>query len=232
MSWQPPDGTIVRRHVANVAAAIWPRRAGGLVVATERGFALLKADFDGVTPLVDAFDDPSVRMNAGGCDPQGRFYCGSMAYDFAPRRASLYQLDADHGVRVILRGVTISNGLVWSLEGSTVYYIDTPTQRVDAFDFDAAEGTLSNRRTVVEIPKSDGEPDGMTIDTEGSLWVAMWGGAAVHPTRHRATSTRWSTCRFRRSRLAPSAGRASTSSTSPHHVEDPASVSHRRARSS
>jgi sugar lactone lactonase YvrE len=90
-----------------------------------------------------------------------------MAYDFAPRRASLYQLDADHGVRVILRGVTISNGLVWSLEGSTVYYIDTPTQRVDAFDFDAAEGTLSNRRTVVEIPKSDGEPDGMTIDTEG-----------------------------------------------------------------
>jgi sugar lactone lactonase YvrE len=179
MSWEPPDGPIKRRHVATVAAAIRPRRAGGLVVATEHGFALLGADSDGVLPLVDAFDDPSLRMNDGGCDPQGRFYCGSMAYDFAPGRASLYQLDTDHVVHVALRGVTISNGLVWSLDGSTVYYIDTPTQRVDAFDFDATAGTFSERRTVVEIPTSDGEPDGMTIDVDGYLWVAMFGGAAV-----------------------------------------------------
>jgi sugar lactone lactonase YvrE len=180
MSWEPPDGPIERRHVATVAAAIRPRQAGGLVVATQRGFALLGGGSDGVIPLADAFDDPSLRMNDGGCDPQGRFYCGSMAYDSAPGRASLYRLDTDHSVHVVLRGVTISNGLVWSLDGSTVYYIDTPTQRVDVFDFDATESTFSNRRTVVEIPKDDGEPDGMTIDADGCLWVALWGGAAVH----------------------------------------------------
>jgi sugar lactone lactonase YvrE len=180
MSWEPPDGPTERRHVATVAAAIRPRRAGGLVVATERGFSLVGGDSDGVKPLVDAFDDPSLRMNDGGCDPHGRFYCGSMAYDSAPGRASLYRLDTDHSVHVVLRGVTVSNGLVWSLDGSTVYYIDTPTQRVDAFDFEATEGTFSNRRTVVEIPRKDGEPDGMTIDADGCLWVALWGGAAVH----------------------------------------------------
>src|SRR5262245_21166243 len=179
-AWEPPDGSIERRHVGNVAATIRPRRAGGFVVATERGFALLGGGSDGVKPLVDAFDDPSLRMNDGGCDPQGRFYCGSMGYDFAPGRASLYKLDTDHSVDVVLRGVTISNGLVWSLDGSTVYYIDTRTQRVDAFDFEATEGTFSKRRTVVEIPTSDGEPDGMTIDVDGYLWVAMFGGAAVH----------------------------------------------------
>ena len=180
MSWQPPDGQIERQHVANVAAAIRPRRDGGLVVATQRGFALLETGSNRVIPLATAFEDPSLRMNDGGCDPQGRFYCGSMAYDSTPGRGSLYRLDLDHAVQVILRGATVSNGLVWSLDGSTVYYIDTPTQHVDAFDFDATEGRFSNRRTVVEIARSEGEPDGMTIDADGCLWVAMWGGGAVH----------------------------------------------------
>jgi sugar lactone lactonase YvrE len=121
-----------------------------------------------------------MRMNEGGCDPQGRFYCGSMAYSEKPGAGTVYRLDTDGSVHTVLSEVTISNGIVWSLDGSQVYYIDTPTHRVDVFDFDAAAGTFHNRRPVVHIDPSLGSPDGMTIDAEGGLWVALWGGRAVH----------------------------------------------------
>lgn len=173
------DGVVRRRHVGSVVAAVRPRRSGGLVLALERGFALLDPGADDPWVLDPIWDDPSVRMNDGGCDPQGRFYCGSMAYDEAPGRGRLYQLDATRVVSVVLEPVTISNGLAWSPDGSTAYYVDSPTQRVDAFDFDAVEGRFSNRRPVVEIAEADGAPDGITVDAEGGIWVALWGGSAV-----------------------------------------------------
>jgi sugar lactone lactonase YvrE len=117
-------------------------------------------------------------MNDGGCDPQGRFYCGSMAYDTSPGAGSLWRLDPDRSVHKVLDGLTIANGLVWSLDGQTAYHVDTPTGRIDRHEFDAEAGTLHGRTTVVEI--SGGEPDGMTIDAEGGLWVALWRGSAVH----------------------------------------------------
>jgi sugar lactone lactonase YvrE len=83
-------------------------------------------------------------------------------------------------VRALVPGVTISNGLAWSADGSVMYYVDTPTRRIDAFDYDSVTGDVSGRRPVVTIPESDGSPDGMTIDAEGGLWVALWGGGAVH----------------------------------------------------
>jgi sugar lactone lactonase YvrE len=173
------DGVVRRRHVGSVAAAVRPRRGGGLVIALERGFALLDPGTEDPQALDPIWDDPSVRMNDGGCDPQGRFYCGSMAYDEAPGRGRLYQLDSTCRVRVVLEPVTISNGLAWGLDGSTAYYVDSATQRVDAFDFEAAEGRFSNRRPVVEIAGTDGAPDGITVDAEGGIWVALWGGSAV-----------------------------------------------------
>src|SRR5215212_10669867 len=121
------DGTINRRHVGR-AVALRPRRRGGAVIGVERGFALEDADGT-LTYLDELWSDDNVRMNEGGCDPDGRFYCGSMAYDQRPGAASLYRLDPDLSVRAVVEGVTISNGLEWSPDGSRAYYNDTATYR-------------------------------------------------------------------------------------------------------
>lgn len=171
------SGAITRQHVGHVAAAWRPRAGGGAVVAVERGFALLDSA-GSQEDLPEIWSDPTVRMNDGACDPQGRFYCGSMAYDERPGAGSLYRLDHDHTVHVVLSGVTISNGLAWSPDGSRAYYVDTPTQRVDVFDYDGE--SLRERRPFVEIDAEQGSPDGIAVDAEGGVWVALWDGGAVH----------------------------------------------------
>jgi len=171
------DGTVGRSHVGRVAAALRPRRGGGAVIAVERGFTLEDAD-GALTTLDPVWSDPGVRMNEGGCDPDGRFWCGSMAYDRTPGAASLYRLDPDGRVHTVLTGVTISNGLEWSPDGSLAYYDDTATHRVDVFDYDRETG-LTGRRPFVRLP-DDGNPDGLTVDAEGGVWVALYGGGVVH----------------------------------------------------
>ena len=165
------DGTVERRHVGTVAAALRPRRRGGAVIGVERGFALEEADGT-LTTLDELWTDTGVRMNEGGCDPDGRFYGGSMAYDKTPGAGALYRLDPDLATHVVLEQVTISNGLEWSPDGSLVYYNDTETYRVDVFDYDPDAG-LSNRRAFVQVPPGAGRPDGLTVDAEGGVWVAL-----------------------------------------------------------
>jgi sugar lactone lactonase YvrE len=172
------SGEVRRRHVGTVAAALRPKAGGGVVIALERGFALAEDDLTGLRPMREIWTDPGVRMNEGGCDPDGRFYCGSMAYDQADGAASMYRLDTGGTVHTVFTGVTISNGLAWSPDGHTAYYVDTPTQRIDAFDY-AADAGLTARRPAVHIPAEAGAPDGLTVDADGNLWVALWGGAAV-----------------------------------------------------
>ena len=129
------DGAIERRHVGEIAAAMRPRRGGGAVIGIERGFAL--EDPDGaVRPLKEIWSDPSVRMNEGGCDPDGRFYCGSMAYDQRAGAASLYRLDPDGTVQVVLDGLTVSNGLEWSPDGTLAYHNDTATHEIAVYIYD------------------------------------------------------------------------------------------------
>ena len=169
-----PDGKVARRHVASVVAAIRPRRDGGAVLGIERGFALESPDGT-LTALDDVWSGEDVRMNEGACDPDGRFYCGSMAYDRRPGAAALYRLDPDGSVRLVLDGLTISNGLDWSPDGSLAYYNDTETGRTDVFDYDAEAG-LTARRTFAETP---GRPDGLTVDAEGGVWVALADGGRV-----------------------------------------------------
>jgi sugar lactone lactonase YvrE len=173
------DGGTSRRKVAGVAAAIRARRSGGYVLATENRFVLLGPDLTEQKLLPPVLDDPLIRMNDGGCDPQGRFYCGTMAYDETPGAGTLYRLDPDASVHVTLREVTISNGLQWNGAGDTVFYADTPTGRVDSFTFDPASAAFTDRRTFTEI-SGGGLPDGMAIDEEDGIWVALWGGGAVH----------------------------------------------------
>lgn len=159
--------------------AVVPRAAAGFVAALQDGFWVVG---DGpayrITPVAEA--KPGLRFNDGKCDPAGRFWAGTMAYDQSNGAAALYRLDPDGRATLVLDGVTISNGLAWSLDGRTMYYIDTPTQRIDAFSFTPATGEVSHRRSLIRIPPELGAPDGMTIDAEGGLWVALWGGGAVH----------------------------------------------------
>ena len=172
------DGSIDRRHVGNIAAAIRPRRRGGAVIGVERGFALEAPDGT-LTDLPELWSGDAVRMNEGGCDPDGRFYCGSMAYDKQPGAAALYRLDPDGSVRVVLDGVTISNGLDWSPDGTLAYYSDTATGSVAVFDYDAASG-LTGQRTFVDTAA---RPDGLTVDADGGVWVALANLGAVRRYR-------------------------------------------------
>src|SRR3712207_4780779 len=168
------DGAINRRHVGNIAAVLRPRRQGGAVIGVERGFAL--EDADGMlTDLGELWSDNNVRMNEGGCDPDGRFYCGSMAYDHRPGGGALHRLDPDGSVAIVLDGVTISNGLEWSPDGTHAYYVDTPTREISVFEYSADAG-LRNRRPFARV---EGLPDGLTVDAEGGVWVALYDGRAV-----------------------------------------------------
>lgn len=167
------DGTVERRHVDTAVASVRPRQAGGAVIGVERGFAL--EDADGRVSFLDSlWSSDNIRMNEGGCDPDGRFYCGSMAYDLRPGAGALHRLDPDGSTTTVLESVTISNGLEWSPDGSRAYYVDTPTGGIDVFDYD---GELTGRRRFTDVP--DG-PDGLAVDEQGGVWVARSGGGAVH----------------------------------------------------
>jgi sugar lactone lactonase YvrE len=178
-----PDGSISRQHVGTIAAAMRPRAGGGLVVAVEHGFLLIDGDGQ-AGPEQTAFTDPTIRMNEGGVDRQGRFFCGSMPYDQDGPRGAFYRFSPDGSIREVFGAVTISNGVAWNAAGDTMFYIDTPTHRVDVFDYDAAVGLPSGRRPLVHVDPDhgtpQGAPDGMALDAEGGLWVAIFGGHAVH----------------------------------------------------
>ena len=174
------DGDRITRHdFGGVAAVVRRRTTGGFVLADEHGFRMLTEDLEGTDERVHVFDDPAVRMNEGGCDPQGRLYVGSMGYGAEGRAGTVYRLDPDRSVTPVIPDATIPNGLQWTADGSTAYWVDTPTDRVWAFDFDASAGTFSGRRPFIDLSEYDGHPDGMTIDEDGGLWVAMYGGWAV-----------------------------------------------------
>jgi sugar lactone lactonase YvrE len=171
-------GSVERRNVGSpVAAAVRPRRGGGAIIGVERGFALEEPDGT-MHQLPEVWSDPRVRMNEGGCDPDGRFYCGSMAYDKTKGAAALYRLDPDRSVTVVLRGVTVSNGLEWSPDGARAYYNDTDTRAVTVFAYDFEHG-LTDRRPFAEIPDA-GRPDGLTVDRDGGVWTAISNGGAVY----------------------------------------------------
>jgi sugar lactone lactonase YvrE len=159
--------------------AIAPRANGGFIAALQDGFWVMG---DGPPRRIASVPEarPSVRFNDGKCDPAGRFWAGTMAYDQARGAGALYRLDAEGRPTLVIDGVTISNGLDWSLDGGTMYYVDSPLQRIDAFDYVPSTGEISDRRTVVKVAPEMGTPDGLTVDADGGIWVALWGGSAVH----------------------------------------------------
>jgi sugar lactone lactonase YvrE len=125
-------------------------------------------------------DDPDTRLNDGKCDRAGRVWAGTMAHDARPRAGSLYRLEADGRVSRMFRAVSISNGIAWSPDNRTMYFIDSAAHGIDALDYNLETGTATRRRRIISIPSVLGLADGMTIDTDGYLWVAMYGGWVVH----------------------------------------------------
>jgi sugar lactone lactonase YvrE len=154
--------------------------SGRIALAANSGFLVLDPATGRLDPVADVETDVTeTMMNDGKCDPAGRFWAGTKDVEGGRALGSLYRLDADHRLTRVLTDVTISNGLGWSPDARTMYYIDSTTYRIDAFDYDVTSGAVSNRRPLIETPKSWGLPDGMTVDQDGFLWVAFWGGSAV-----------------------------------------------------
>ena len=152
-----------------------PRARGGVVLGLPDGLWILE---DGaVEPLLAIEADvPGNRLNDAACDPQGRLWAGTMALDEGSPTGALYRVGTDLGVVRVLAGTTISNGLGWSPAGDRFYFIDTPTRRVDVFDFDAATGAVERRRPLATVDVEGAGPDGLTVDAEGCVWVALHGG--------------------------------------------------------
>jgi sugar lactone lactonase YvrE len=176
------DGSLERvatieidRHVGAVAPAF----SGGYVLAAGPGFLFLDDDGSVRELAQPEGGRTDVRMNDGACDAQGRFWAGTMAYDESPGAGTLYRLELDGSCTTVLTGLTIANGIGWSPDGQTMYLNDSGTGCVDAFCFDSSSGAVNKRRTLVRSDQRGVVPDGLTVDAEGGIWVAFWGGGAV-----------------------------------------------------
>ena len=164
----------------HIGAAV-VRKSGGFVVALRDGIYHLDEETEALNLLVAPEPDcPENRFNDGKCDPAGRLWAGTMHLPETEMNCGhLYSIDTDLSARRRVDDVSISNGLAWSPDEKTMYFIDSPTRQCVAFDYDKATGGISNRRVCVEIPEGEGWPDGMNIDAEGMLWIALWDGWAV-----------------------------------------------------
>jgi sugar lactone lactonase YvrE len=157
--------------------AITLTNSESILAALQTGFAMVDIKDGSVQPIIDPeVHLPENRFNDGKSDAAGRFWAGTMSLSGKEKAGSLYALEPDFGVSMKLSGVTTSNGMAWSPDNSIFYYIDTRTRRVAAYDYEITGGHLTNQRIVIEIPTEEGYPDGMAIDTEGMLWIALWDG--------------------------------------------------------
>ena len=169
------DGFI---QLDDMPGCLAPTKNGTLLVAARASFLDLNPT-TGKKTILATLDEPADnRFNDGKCDPAGRFLAGTMNLDETTPSGALYSFDGQSVTR-LMDGIRISNGLAWSPDYKTLYYIDTPTREVKAFDYDLSTGQIANPRVAITVPETLGWPDGMTSDTDGNLWIAMWGGAQV-----------------------------------------------------
>ncbi len=178
--YDPASGENRSYHVGQLVGAVVPRRGSGVMLAVQQGFAAFDLDSETLTTIADPEGDrPENRFNDGKCDPAGRFWAGTMALSGEEGLGSLYCLDRDWSVRKVLGNLTISNGIVWSLDQRTMYHIDTGPNTVTAYEYDVERGEIGDGRVVIRVPGEMGYPDGMAIDAEGMLWIAQYAGSRV-----------------------------------------------------
>ncbi|XP_015266451.1 PREDICTED: regucalcin-like isoform X2 [Gekko japonicus] len=161
------------------------RECGGYIITQGTRFAALNWENQSVTTINNVDQDkPNNRFNDGKVDPAGRLFAGTMGNELRPavlerKQGSLFTLFPDHSVVKHFNNVDISNGLDWSLDNRTFFYIDSLSYSVDAFDYDLQTGQIANRRSIYTMEEEEKIPDGMSIDTEGKLWVACYNGGRV-----------------------------------------------------
>jgi len=183
--FDPESGEDTSFEVGEPVGTVAVRRSGGLVLATESGIYTCSDDGSSSTRLHEVATDPrGGRFNDGKADRWGRFWAGTML-EGTDAAGAFYRLDPDGSLHTVLTDVSVSNGMGWSPDGRTMYYVDTPTGGVDAFDHDPDTGDVTNRRRLIDVER--GWPDGLSVDAEGGLWVALWDGWAV---RHYAPDGR------------------------------------------
>jgi sugar lactone lactonase YvrE len=164
----------------STVGAAAPTRGDAVLVALADRLVKVEPESGTIEPLIRIpHPRAGMRTNDGACDAAGRFWIGTMAIDLEPGAGSLYRYDPDGTLSEMLPAVTLSNGLGWSPDERSMYFVDSEEQRVDVLDFDAAAGTVANRRPLAHVAKADGTPDGLAVDDEGGIWVALWGGRQV-----------------------------------------------------
>jgi sugar lactone lactonase YvrE len=151
-----------------------------LLVATEKGLFLLNEESLSIELLSNPEENKAkIRFNDGKCDAQGRLWIGTTSYDESEKVGLLYCFEKKLEIRKVLSGIIISNGITWSTDQKTMYYIDSPTRIVKAFDYNMKTGMISDERVAIVFPENEGYPDGMTTDSEDKLWIAHWGAYKV-----------------------------------------------------
>ena len=178
--FDPASGRDVAIALGRHVGAVATRASGGWVVAAREGFASVDAS-GAHAPLVHVLaDDPGARFNDGRVDRAGRFWAGTMPYDLSPGRGALHRLDPDGLVHPVVEGTWLANGIDWSPDDRRMYFADSLTGTVDVFDFHPGEGLVERRRRLATIDPSVGLPDGLVVDTDGAVWVAISGAGCVH----------------------------------------------------
>jgi sugar lactone lactonase YvrE len=176
--FSPTTGKDEYFDVGDVVGAIALAGDNKLIIALRHQLAFLDTQTGVVTSIIEIeVDQENNRFNDGKCDPQGRFWFGSMSSE--ANQAQLYRYDQDGSLHIMETGLTISNGLGWSPDQKTFYLTDSPEQKIFAYDFNSTTGSISNRRTVVDLTDESFNPDGLTIDSQGYIWSAMWNGGCI-----------------------------------------------------
>jgi sugar lactone lactonase YvrE len=166
-------------NVGEMIGCIAPRESGGLIAGLENGIAFIDTEKNYIQHITNPEKGLPNRFNDGKCDAAGRFWAGTMAKSEEDNRGNLYVIETDLSIKKKIENVSISNGIAWNADNTIMYYIDTPTRYVFAFDYNIATGDIDNQRVVIDLTHENGYPDGMTIDQEGMLWIAFYGGWRV-----------------------------------------------------
>lgn len=178
--YHPRTETNREMFTGQMVGTVVPTESGNVLVALKNGIYYFDVNSGSKRQLANPETDiPNNRFNDGKCDPAGRLWAGTMSTVGEKQAGALYRFEPDTTIHKMVEDVSISNGIVWSNDKTKMYYIDTPTQQVMAYNYNNETGEISNPKVAVEVPKEIGHPDGMTIDTDGNLWVALWGGSAV-----------------------------------------------------
>jgi sugar lactone lactonase YvrE len=174
----PATGDQEKLEMDFAACALAFRESGGMVLATSEGYAFWSPETKKLEPIANPeAGKEGARFNDGKVDRMGRFWAGTMTPEGAT--SALYRLDPDETLHTMETGVTISNGIGWSPDDKTMYFVDTMRYMINAYDFDLDTGNIFNKRAFVQVPEEEGVPDGLTVDSEGYVWCALCMGGKI-----------------------------------------------------